>query len=91
MAELGAQQYAHEHFQTLKAYKYKPTWWQLAYTQDGTIAGLIMSAQNDGGPIIEYIGVIPEYRGQGYVNDLLAQGTLNLLADDATRIRADAD
>lgn len=89
--KLGLERYADEKFKTLKAFKYKPTWWQLAYTQDGSLVGLIMSAENDGGPIIGYIGVLPEYRGQGYVNDLLAQGTLTLKADDATRVRADTD
>lgn len=91
MEELGALTTARERFQTLKAFKYKPTWWQLAYTQDGAVAGLIMPAENDGGPIIGYMGVIPEHRGQGYVNELLAQGTLTLKADGANRVRADAD
>lgn len=91
MEELGAVRYARRHFKTMKAYKYKSTWWQLAYTPDGTVAGLIMPAQNDGGPIIGYIGVVPEQRGQGYVNDLLAQGTFTLLADGAARVRADTD
>ncbi|MBD2777487.1 GNAT family N-acetyltransferase [Iningainema tapete] len=89
--KLGLERYAVEKFKTLKAFKYKPTWWQLAYTQDGSVVGLIMTAENDGGPIIGYIGVIPEYRGQGYVNDLLAQGTLSLKADGALRVRADTD
>ncbi|MDF5723365.1 MAG: hypothetical protein PUP91_23415 [Rhizonema sp. PD37] len=62
----------------MKAFKYKPEWWQLAYTQDGSLVGLIMPVENDIGPTIGYIGVISEYRGQGYVNDLLAQGTLTL-------------
>lgn len=89
--KLGTEQYAYEKFKTLKAFKYKPTWWQLAYTEDDSLVGLIMPAENDGGPIIGYIGVIPEHRGQGYVNDLLAQGTLTLKADGATCVRADTD
>ncbi|KAB8315656.1 GNAT family N-acetyltransferase [Tolypothrix campylonemoides VB511288] len=90
-ARLGLEQEALERFHKSKAFKYKPTWWQLAYTQDGTLVGLIMPAENDGGPIIACIGVVPEYRGQGYVNDLLQQGTLTLKSNGAVRIRSDAD
>ena len=90
-ARLGLEQEALERFHTSKALKYKPTWWQLAYTQDDTLVGLIMPAENDGGPIIAYIGVVPKYRGQGYVNDLLQQGTLTLKSNGAVRIRSDAD
>ncbi|NMG11546.1 hypothetical protein DP117_33695 [Brasilonema sp. UFV-L1] len=50
-----------------------------------------MPAENDGGPIIGYIGVVPEHRGKGYVNDLLQQGTLILKSNGAVRIRSDAD
>ncbi|BAY49722.1 GCN5-related N-acetyltransferase [Scytonema sp. HK-05] len=90
-ATLGLEQEALERFHKSKAFKYKPTWWQLAYTQDGTLVGLIMPAENDGGPIIACIGVVPEHRGQGYVNDLLQQGTLTLKSNGAVRIRSDAD
>lgn len=89
--KLGLEQYAKEKFKTLKAFKYKSKWWQLAYTQSGSLVGLIMPVENDGGPIIGYIGVIPDYRGQGFVNDLLAQGTLTLKTDGAPRVRADTD
>lgn len=75
----------------MKALKYKPTWWQLAYTPHGTLCGLIMPAENDGGPIIAFIGVVPEHRGKGYVNDLLVQGTLTHSSKVAVRIRSDAD
>ncbi|NMF62752.1 GNAT family N-acetyltransferase [Brasilonema octagenarum UFV-E1] len=90
-AKLGLEQEALERFHTSKALKYNPTWWQLAYTQDETLVGLIMPAENDGGAIIGFIGVVPEHRGQGYVNDLLQQGTLTLKSNGAVRIRSDAD
>ena len=35
--------------------------------------------------------VISEYPRQGYVNDLLAQGTLTLKTDGAVSVRADTD
>lgn len=89
--DISLQNQALEYFNTLKAFKYQPTWWQLAYTLDQTVVGLIMPIENDGGPVIGYIGVLPKHRGKGYVNDLLNQGTLTLKSNGATRIRADAD
>lgn len=32
MEELGAKEYANEYFKRMKAFKYKSTWWQLAYS-----------------------------------------------------------
>ncbi|OKH48912.1 hypothetical protein NIES2101_21495 [Calothrix sp. HK-06] len=91
MEELGAFEYANECFKRMKAFKYKSTWWQLAYTSDGVLVGLVMPAENDGRAIIGYLGVVPEQRGHGYANELLTQGTQTLLSDGATRIRSDAD
>ncbi len=88
---LGLAESAIEQFQLLQAFKYKSTWWQLAYNQTGDLVGVIMPTENDGGAIIGYIGVVPEHRGNGYVNDLLAQGTVTLEADGACRVRADTD
>lgn len=70
-AKLGDKQNALEQFNMLKAFKYQPTWWQLAYNFEETLIGLIMPTENDGGVTIGYIGVVPEHRGKGYVNDLL--------------------
>ncbi|BAZ16993.1 GCN5-related N-acetyltransferase [Calothrix sp. NIES-4071] len=91
MEEMGAFEYADEYFKRMKALKYKSTWWQLAYTLDKALVGLVMPAENDGGAIIGYLGVVPEQRGYGYAKELLAQATQTLLSDGATRIRSDAD
>lgn len=87
----GARAEASEHFMSLQGFKYEPGWWQLAYLPSGELAGLIVPAKNDGGPIIAYIGVVPQQRGNGYVDDLLAKGTATLIASGAWRIRADTD
>jgi hypothetical protein len=52
--ELGTEEYAIQYFQRMKALKYKSTWWQLAYTSNETLVGLVMPAENDGGAIIGY-------------------------------------
>ena len=48
-------------------------WWKLAYTRGGELAGLIVPARNFTMPTIGYIGVVPEQRGRGYVDELLAE------------------
>jgi ribosomal protein S18 acetylase RimI-like enzyme len=88
---LGAEAAAREYIATAQELRHEPTWWHLAYTQDGALIGVIMASANDGGPIVDYVGVVPEQRGHGYVDDLLAQGVAVLRAAGATRIRADSD
>jgi RimJ/RimL family protein N-acetyltransferase len=51
--------------------------------------GLVQPGINDGGFIIEWIGVVPEHRGHGYVADLLACGMSLLKRAGAEQIRAD--
>lgn len=91
--EIGALAAAREHFTDEQRYqkRYEPEWWQLGYTRDGELVGLVMPAENNSWPNIGYIGVVPEQRGRGYVDELLAQGTRTLLAEGATRIIADTD
>jgi ribosomal protein S18 acetylase RimI-like enzyme len=66
-------------------------WWRLAYTLEGSLAGLAIPSRNLDGPVVAYLGVVPELRGHGYVDDLLAEITRLLAAEGAQRIRADTD
>ena len=67
------------------------SWWRTASTRDGELVGLVMPSRNYQFPVIGYIGVVPEQRGHGYVDDLLAEGTAVLAAEGAEVIRADTD
>jgi RimJ/RimL family protein N-acetyltransferase len=71
--------------------EYDPAWWQLAFTADHDLVGLVMPARNPTSGTIGYLGVVPEHRGHGYVNDLLGQGTAILHAAGVESIRADVD
>jgi hypothetical protein len=42
-------------------------------------------------PIIAYIGVVPAMRGNGSLDEILAEGTRTLVAQDVPRIRAATD
>jgi ribosomal protein S18 acetylase RimI-like enzyme len=66
-------------------------WWRLAYTPEGSLAGLAIPSRNFDGPVVAYLGVVPELRGHGYVDDLLAEITRLLAAEGAQRVRADTD
>jgi hypothetical protein len=51
------------------------SWWRLARTANGQLAGLAIPSRNAYGPNVGYLGVIPGLRGHGYVHDLLAEIT----------------
>jgi len=91
---LGARRAAREFFEDAQRVKQDPTWWRLAYAQDGELVGLVMPAKPPGFLTIFYVGVVPQMRGQGYVDDLLAAGTATLLearGKDEKPLRADTD
>ncbi|PKV88572.1 GNAT family N-acetyltransferase [Streptomyces sp. TLI_146] len=73
-------------------YKSPREWWQIAELPDGGgPVGFVIPARNHYHPIIAYIGVLPAHRGHGYIDDILAEGTRILAAQDVPRIRAATD
>lgn len=67
------------------------SWWRLAYTPGGDLAGFALPSANQSGPVVGYLGVLPEHRGRGYAGDLLAEITRSHAARGAERITADTD
>ncbi|MEV5676093.1 MULTISPECIES: GNAT family N-acetyltransferase [unclassified Streptomyces] len=65
------------------------SWWQLAYTADGAVAGIHVPAHNPSGPCVGFIGVVPEARGHGYGYDLLVECT-HFLAEQGAEFVAGA-
>ncbi|MCP2312493.1 GNAT family N-acetyltransferase [Kitasatospora paracochleata] len=66
-------------------------WWRLARTPDGALAGVALPSANQGGPVVGYLGVVPELRGRGLVDGLLAEITRSHAERGASRIGADTD
>jgi RimJ/RimL family protein N-acetyltransferase len=66
-------------------------WWRIATRLDGEPVGFVVPAHNGYNPIIAYIGVLPDHRGHGYVDEILAEGTRVLAANNVTRVRASTD
>lgn len=67
------------------------TWWRLGYDASGALAGFAAPTRNFSIPVVGYIAVLPEHRGRGYVDDLLAETTRVLVEHGATHIGADTD
>ena len=94
---LGPQGAARDFFEDARRVEHDPSWWRLAYDgPGGDLAGLVMPAEPPGFLTIFYVGVVPEMRGRGYVDDLLAAGTAALLGARAQSggekpLRADTD
>lgn len=81
---------AHEVVESASAMRGGTALWRVARTSEDVV-GVIFPTANDGGPVLNYLGVVPEHRGQRLVDDLLAE-TARLQADaGAERIRADSD
>ena len=67
-------------------------WWRVAQTPDGELAGFGFPSRNVDFPVVGYLGVVPEHRGHGYVDEILAAITRFLATEiDAQVIRADTD
>jgi RimJ/RimL family protein N-acetyltransferase len=68
------------------------SWWRIARTPAGRMAGFGIPSCNLEFPVVGYLGVLPGYRGHGYVDEILAEITRILAAQaGATVIHADTD
>jgi RimJ/RimL family protein N-acetyltransferase len=85
--QVAADQYDGE----FNAYSSPRDWWRIATRLDGEPVGFVVPAHNGYNPIIAYIGVLPDHRGHGYVDEILAEGTRVLAANNAPRVRASTD
>jgi GNAT superfamily N-acetyltransferase len=92
LAVMSARQGAIQHFEDELARFTSPrAWWRIAARPGGEPAGFVIPARNSYHAIIAYLGVLPACRGQGYVSEILAEGTRVLAAQDVPRIRASTD
>jgi RimJ/RimL family protein N-acetyltransferase len=89
--EHGLEGAARIDFRGLQEMEYRPEWWELAYNEDGALAGVVMAARNPSTAVIGYVGVVPEQRGRGLAPQLVRRGTERLLASGGDEIRGDCD
>jgi len=89
--ELGLLGAARADFLDMQGMERQQDWWELAYTADGLLAGVIMAARNPTSAVIAYVGVVPEQRGRGLAAELVRRGTARLVDSAAAEIRGDCD
>ncbi len=77
---------------------YQDQWWQVGVNSDSKVVGFIFpviyeNSTKDGREeaTIYYIGVLPQYRGQGFGTDLLLKGTSVLQDVGVWRVFCDTD
>jgi len=90
-ARLGRDRDADEHFRLLSGIASDPSEWQLGYDADGRLIGLVVAGGAAEQPVIALVGVLPQHRGHGYVDELLAAAVASLESAGARVIRADTD
>jgi len=91
IARLGPDGQAAEALDTFRRMPGGRDWWRLGYTGAGQLAGLTIPSLTPGGPVVGYVGVVPELRGQRYVDDLLADLTRFHASSGAPRVMGLAD
>lgn len=89
--EAGPDAAAEDEFRELQWLPGPREWWRLAYTADGELAGMVMPSRNHSDPIVAFVAVVPEQRGNGYAYELLAEATHLLAAEGAEKIAAATD
>ena len=91
VARVGVEGSAKEDLEIYQSMAGDRSWWRLAYDEAGELVGFALPSANNGGPVVGYLGVLAEHRGNGYADDLLAEITHILVETGAERIRADTD
>ncbi|GAA2819529.1 GNAT family N-acetyltransferase [Nonomuraea rubra] len=91
VAAMGPEAQAREDVGDYRAMPGERAWWRLAYDQAGELVGVALPSANHAGPVVGYLGVVPEKRGHGYAGDLLAEITRSHAGRGVQRIVADTD
>jgi RimJ/RimL family protein N-acetyltransferase len=91
LATMGADSQARGDLEFYRSCPGERSWWRLAETTDGELAGFAIPSATPYSRNVGYLGVVPELRGRGYVDDLLGEITRAHAADGADRITATTD
>ncbi|MGG7163606.1 GNAT family N-acetyltransferase [Clostridium ihumii] len=88
---LGKEAAAQRYFNELKEIDFNEEWWKLAYKNEKLVGLIIPQKFNDKYGAINYIGVVKNERGKGYVDDLLTMGSKTLSEAGIQKIIGDID
>jgi RimJ/RimL family protein N-acetyltransferase len=91
-ARIGREATARSEVEQMRDFPGPREWWRGAYTPDGEPVGFVVPTRDGGCHAVGYLGVVPEHRGRGYVDDLLGECTRVLAVEqDAEQIVANTD
>lgn len=91
VAAMGAEATAREEVDFYLGCPGERSWWRLARTPDGRVAGLALPSATPYNRNVGYLGVVPELRGRGFVDDVLAEITRVQVEAGAELITATTD
>lgn len=88
---MDAEQLARDDFEFYLDCPGERSWWRLAHLPDGTPAGMAIPSATPYHRNVGYLGVVPEQRGRGLIDEILAEITRFHAAAGAERITATTD
>ncbi|MGW1158686.1 GNAT family N-acetyltransferase [Streptomyces sp. NPDC002513] len=92
LTEMSPLEAATRHYEEeLARYTSPSDWWRVAVLPTTEPVGFVVPAHNGYNPVVAYLAVLPEHRGNGYIDDILAEGTRILAQQGVPRIRAATD
>ncbi|MFG2982741.1 GNAT family N-acetyltransferase [Streptomyces sp. NPDC048258] len=91
LRSMDAEQLAREDFEFYLDCPGERSWWRLAHLPDGTLAGMAIPSATPYHRNVGYLGVVPEQRGQGLIDEILAEITRFHAAAGADRVTATTD
>ncbi|MFE3555436.1 GNAT family N-acetyltransferase [Streptomyces sp. NPDC059193] len=91
LAGMTEEEFAREDFAFYSDCPGERSWWRLAHLPDGTLAGMAIPSATPYHRNVGYLGVVPEQRGRGLIDEILAEITRFHAAAGAERITATTD
>lgn len=65
--------------------------WLVGFSRDSAVGYVAVASDEDWGSTIVHIGVVPEHRGNGYIDDLIAAGTTAAQKAGIRKMLSDVD
>jgi RimJ/RimL family protein N-acetyltransferase len=91
LRSMDAEQLAREDVEFYRDCPGERDWWRLAELPDGTLAGMAIPSATPYHRNVGYLGIVPEQRGRGLIDEVLAEITRFHAAAGADRITATTD
>ncbi|MBT2479590.1 GNAT family N-acetyltransferase [Streptomyces sp. ISL-94] len=91
LQSMDAEQLAREDIEFYLDCPGERSWWRLAHLPDGTLAGMAIPSATPYHRNVGYLGVVPEQRGQGLIDEILGEITRFHAGEGAERITATTD